>query len=349
MSDLDEALEQFQRRALEYAGGLANHGPMAAEALSHLGHASLIPGLVDVYAPRLGPLETGDVLPEAERQAALGDPRRMPDWVATFDREIVERPWQEVLGCWVETLLPGLFAAASHGWLRVAHAVRALSEEENSVRKRELALGFAYWAARYQELPGRPSAAPGGGRDVRASFAAVPKPGPQRGFFFDAVRVLDDEARFATVIDSFDPGDAEPSAVLGQIAREGARLYLENPGSRIAYVHCVTAPSALRLVLDHLDENTVRRALGYALQTALALHAVSAGNEPATPDDESVALAENPAEVRYRAACSLEEHAIKFTEACLREDAVASDPVFRLAAADAAIHLDTGDGRGAAC
>ena len=57
------------------------------------------------------------------------------------------------------------------------------------------------------------------------------------------------------------------------------------------------------------------------------------------PDAEAERLAEDPAEIRYRAACSFEEHAIKFSEACLRENALCPDPALRIAAADAALHL----------
>ena len=53
----------------------------------------------------------------------------------------------------------GLMAAATHGWLRTAHAVRSLTARETPERIAELARGLAYWAARYQEVPGpaRPS------------------------------------------------------------------------------------------------------------------------------------------------------------------------------------------------
>lgn len=351
MSDLDEALEQFQRRALEYAGGLANHGPMAAEALAVLGHAALIPGWVDVYAARLPPLEKGRAISPEERDGALGDPARLGDWVATFDREILERPWREVLSTWAGKLLPGLFAGAAHGWLRVAHGVRALDEAETAGRRREIALGLAYWAGRYQPLPGRPSARPLRGRDVAACFEAVPvvdPPARRPGFFFDAVKRLDEVPAFARVVESFDPDSASLDAQLHEMARAGARLYLENPSQRVAYAHCVTAPSALRLLAGVLPPDVAGRAAGHALQASLALHAVSARPEPARdPDAETMRLAESPAELRYRAACSLEEHAIKLCEACLREDALRPDPVFRLAAADAALHLDGGAGRGA--
>lgn len=349
--DLDEALERFHRTGLEYFGGLANHGPMAAEALCRLGHPALIEGLIDAYAPRLPSLETGTTIPASQRTAALGDPARLRDWVSTFDRETTERSWREVLASWVDVLLPGLFAGAAHGLLRVAHAVRALEEAETPPRRRELGMGLAYWAGRYQELPGSPSSSPLPGRGVAATFEAVQIVPPDRrrpGFFFDAVRVLDEDADFAGVVEAFDPGEADVSQVLHEIAVAAARLYLAHPAQRIAYVHCLTAPSCLRLLARHLASETARRACGYAIQAALALHAVSATPDPvAGPDTETERLAGDPAEIRYRAACSLEEHAIKLSEACLRENEIHPDPVFLLAAADAAIHLESKGGRGA--
>ena len=48
MSNFDEALERFHRADFEYSGGLASHGPMAAEALESLGHQALIPAFLDL-------------------------------------------------------------------------------------------------------------------------------------------------------------------------------------------------------------------------------------------------------------------------------------------------------------
>ena len=96
MTELDEALERFQRVGPEYAGGLANHGPMAAEALERLGHPALIPAWVERYAPRLPPAATGRVLRPEERPEQLGRFDAWPDWVATFEAELAERPWPEV-------------------------------------------------------------------------------------------------------------------------------------------------------------------------------------------------------------------------------------------------------------
>ena len=97
----------------------------------------------------------------------------------------------------------------------------------------------------------------------------------------------------------------------------------------------------MRDLTPHLDEGDAVRAIGFALQAMLALHAVSAGGHSASRREahspEIERLAGDRDELRYRAACSLDEHAIKFVAACLREDEIESAPVFRLAAADAAM------------
>jgi hypothetical protein len=358
MIELDEALERFQKCDLEFMGGLANHGPMAAEALVALGHGALIAGFVDAYAPLIPPLEPGRPIPENERAAALGRPERLADWVATFESELLaDADWRAVLARSCSELLPGLFAGATHGLLRAAHAVRSLDQADTPPRRRELAFGLAYWAGRYQPLPGVPGARAQRGRGPLASLRALPAVAVARrrpGFFFDAVRVLDDDPAFVESVELADPADRTVSLLLSELCRAAASLYLANPAARIAYVHTLTAPSALRLLAPHLPQDALRAAFGYAFQAAAALHAVSAEN-PATAGlaldsaprvaSEVERLAEDAAGIRYRAACSLEEHAIKFSEACLREDAIAPDPIFRLAAADAALHLQAPAGR----
>jgi hypothetical protein len=331
---------------------------MAAEALRALGHPSLIEGLVDVYAPRIRPLRPGEPIAPEARADALGDASRLPDWVATYDRELSRRAWPELLVEEVDRLLPGLFASACHGLLRVAHGVRAIEDEDTPVRRRELAFGLALWAGRYQELPGTPSARPRADRDAASCLAAIVPVAAERrrpGFFFESVGVLDGDAGFVSVVESFDPAERDVSTLVHEIACSAARLYLANPEQRVAYVHCVTAPASLRLFAHLLPASLARRAVGYALQAALALHAVSSGPSPGGLAEASALapdvrrLARDEAEIRYRAACSIDEHAVKMAEACLRENAQRPDPFLCLAAADAAIHLDGGAGRGARC
>ena len=88
MHELDEVLARFQLCDVEYAGGLSNHGPMAAEAIVALGHQALLVGFVDVYAPRLHPLPAATAIPREDRSALLGANERAADWIATYEVEL---------------------------------------------------------------------------------------------------------------------------------------------------------------------------------------------------------------------------------------------------------------------
>ena len=344
MTDLDEVLERFQRGGLEYGGGLSNHGPMAAEALVALGHPALLTGLVDLYAPRLPLFDPGT--PLVDREAALGEPARAGDWVATWEQELASRDWQAVVAESLAALAPGLFAGAGHGWLRTAHAVRSLGRGVTPVRVRELAFGLGYWSSAYQRLPGQPGSLPTqSAAQALRGLAPVVGGASGPGLFSERVGALADVPEFGEAVASADLGAGDSLAGIGALCREGARLYLCHPQQRIAYAHAVTVPSALRLVAPQLDADSVRRLAGYAFQSALALHAISRGEDVGPETEprcsaEVEALARSPEEIRYRAACSLHEHAIKLAEACLREDELAPDPLLRLAAADAALSLE---------
>ena len=108
----------------------------------------------------------------------------------------------------------------------------------------------------------------------------------------------------------------------------------------------MTGPSAARLLLPYADAAGTHALMRYAWQAAAALY-VAMGDRPGQPLTEADPM--DRATLVDRAVANGDEHAIKLAEACLREDAVEPDPVFRLAAADAAIALDSGAGRGAKC
>lgn len=352
MSNLDEALERFLLVDFEYAGGFANHGPMAVEALESIGHQALIPAFVDSYAPRLPLVRTGRSLRPEERVAALGRPERAVDWAADFEEALSSGDWRSVAIPTVAELLPGLFAAAGHGLLRAVHAMRALEREDNSIRRRELARGLAYWSARFRRLPGEPGVHAGRGGSDAAAVASDPgtflqamarlevRPG-SRETFDEAVRHLDGHAAFRAAIEGMAlPYETDVDAFLAATCRAAAGLYIAHPDARIAYVHAVTIPSAMRWLAARLSPAAARRGAGYALQAVAALHAVMGGTPARADVDEEVARAsESWDEIRYRAACSLDEHAVKLAEACWREDRLGPDPILRLAAADAALRL----------
>jgi hypothetical protein len=355
LTNLDEALERFHLADLEYGGGLANHGPMGVQALEDLGHQALIPAFLDLYVPRLPPAEPGAPIADRDAEAARGRIERRADWVASFEARLEEGDWRTLLSAELPGLMPGLFAGAGHGFLRTVHAVRMLEAQDTPLRRRELARGLAYWAARYQRLPGEPAAHAKPGRGLASFFrdlVLVAEPEAREGFFFETVRRLDAVPEFAAAIEAMPcPADDEIDAFLQELRRRAATLYCAHPQARIAYVHALTLPTALRDVLGLLDANSGQRgrAALYVLQAVAALHAVygetrATAWEPSALDDEVRETAKSWDEVRYRAACSIQAHAIKMTEACLRCDRLDPEPIFALAAADAALRIEGGRG-----
>lgn len=352
MSNYDDALERFHRVDLEYGEGLANHGPMAAEALESLGHHALIPALVDVYVPRLSEaLDGGRPLHAGEVETSLGDVSRRADWVATYEARLTGGDWREVVASEASLLLPGLFAGAGHGLLRVAHAVRGLAREDTPLRRRELAHGLAYWAARFQTLPGLPgSRSAAKPIELGAALANWPLVGDSEartGLIHRVVDRLEAERSFRKVIESVPlPAPDSLDPYLNELCRTAAALYVEQPQARVVYVHALTIPSALRLLAPFLSDRDACLGAAHALQAVGALHSMygEVDTEPEA-DEEVIRVSGDWNEIRYHAACSIQEHSIKMTEACWREDLHASDPIFRRAAADAALKIE---GRGQA-
>ena len=155
---LDDALTVFAATAPRFGSvGLANHGPMAAEALAHLGRHDAIAGWVARYRTRLDDAPpAARPLTEEDWPAALGEADRFPEWLALFEREIADRPTAAVVGEWAPRLLPGSVGAATHGLIRTGHALRAFGVADTPARRLEVANGMAFWASSYQELPGPP-------------------------------------------------------------------------------------------------------------------------------------------------------------------------------------------------
>ncbi|MFN0145145.1 MAG: hypothetical protein ACKVT1_01430 [Dehalococcoidia bacterium] len=336
MATIDDALEMLVDRGPEFHGGLSNHGPMAAEALMALGRGEAMVPWVERYRSRLddAPRGIAPIAPDEWREA-LGEIARVADWERLFERELAFAPWGDVLAAWTARLAPGLMAGATHGLIRTAHAARNLAAGETAPRLQELARGLAYWAARYQALPGAPG---GGGLGVAQALSRVPilpYDGHRRGLIFDEVRALDGWSPFGPAAGLLDTG-GDVSRTLSELTAAMAGLYLANNShAPIAFIHGVTAPSALRMLAPSLPPETVRAALGYAWQACAALYATY-GRESAG----EVVVAVTPADdLVDRAVDCGDEHAIKFTEACLREHALNPDPVYLAAAADVSQRL----------
>jgi hypothetical protein len=337
----DEALDQFGRRGPEFGPGLSNHGPMAADALVAMGREDAVLPWAEWYAGHLeDPPSSGRPIDREHWREALGDIRRAGDWTAFFARELDERPWREVLETWVARLVPGIMAGATHGILRTAHAVRALGRGENAQRVSELAAGLAYWAARYQELPSAVNGVPGMLRveDALRDVTFVDRSMPRRGLIFEAVRAVE-ATDFAGVIDAVDT-TMSVDAFVSDVTRTFVRQYLANARhASISFVHTVTAPSALRFLAPHLSDETTRSAMRYAWQACASIYATYGGGEVPNLSD---AARLDAADLIDQAVAARDEHAIKFTEACLREHAVTGDDAFIVAARDAVVRLRAG-------
>ncbi len=337
---LDEVLERFATTGPEFGPGLSNHGPMAAEALATMGRGDVVARWSDWYARRLAEHpEARNAIDASSWREALGDLQRAGDWIAFFDREVRERPWLELLETWVARLAPGIMAGATHGMLRTAHAVRTLDAGDSAPRLHEFAEGLGYWAARYQELP--TVEAERGTMSVREALARVERVDSSRrayGLIFDAVKVIDPDT-FGPVV-GYVAVDGDADAFVSDLTRTFVRHYLVNAQrAGISFIHCVTAPSALRTLAPHLSDSTRQAAMRYAWQACASIYAAHAD---VAPDDVPLvdeAVEFDAGDLIEQAVSGRDEHAIKFTEACLKEHRITGDPAFVVAAQDVVVRL----------
>jgi hypothetical protein len=340
---MEDALELLAPTGPEYAGRLANHGPMAAEALVELSRPDAVVPWVERYKTRLRdhPGGTRPIDPKSWREA-LGENDRVGDWIVLFRREVEERPWKALLAEWVPRLSPGVVAAAFHGAIRTAHAVRNLEAAETPARRRELAEGLGYWAATYNALPeASPAARPPAGRKPSEAVAGVPLlPAERRvsyGNIVDRLAPLDQFPPFAAVADSVDCS-GDPNAFLEDVTETFAGAYLASvpPGSVITFLHGVTGPTAVRTLLPHVSADEQHRLVRYTWQAAASFLSSSGGKTVPKVSTEKLPSRD---ELADRAIATGDEHAIKFTEACFREYARNPKPVFILAARDGVARL----------
>jgi questin oxidase-like protein len=334
---IDEAYAIFARTGPEFGGGLSNHGPMAAEALAAMRRPDAIAKWAHRYAKRLEPHPSPSArISEDDWREALGNEKRVGDWIAFFDDALKDAPWREVLDRWTMRLAPGIAAAAFHGVLRTAHAARALGDRENSVRVHELAEGLGYWAATFQALPGKLD----GAQDALPScaIANVERLPMERrkvgGFLTDGIAQLATFEPFNDVLAMVD-ARGNLAAFLSNLTETFARVYIniaKGIGGAIAFIHCVTGSRAVRNLSRYIDDSTARLAARYAWQASAGLYAAFG---IAAPSHEEPSSSLSIDELIDRALANADEHAIKFTEACVHEHALNPKPVYLAAAAHA--------------
>ena len=342
---LDEAYQRLHATGPEFDGWLSNHGPMVAEAMARRGQADRVERWLDFYVQRLEEFPRGTGPIGAQWREALGDPRRVADWTAYFRREVASRPWLEVLDTWWPRLLPGLVAAATHGVIRTGHAVEALlTDGETADHLAELAHGLAYWAARWQPVPGggpepgagpepeagpepgprsaaeRDAEHPAAGLTVADSLAAVPRIADQTGGIRERLPRLDGLPgwRSALALAAIPASPEQTRAWLAGLADEATTRYLEyGHGNAIMLVHSATAPTAVLRTLPALRHELWAPSAAAAWAAAAALTAIYAPTDPA-PTSMLPAAPVGPLaaeEVFARAVDHGDEHVIKFADA----------------------------------
>ncbi|MFL6143694.1 MAG: hypothetical protein ACJ72N_17765 [Labedaea sp.] len=328
---LDEAYERLHRTGPEWGGNLSNHGPMAAEVLVRRGRAEEVPSWLDAYIDRLDELPApAEPVTDANWREALSDFGRIGDWVLYFGHLVRERPWQEVLVTWWPRLLPGIVAAATHGVIRVSHAVRTLrSGDESPQAVAELAHGLAWWAARSRAVPGFTELS--GSLDSAAAFDAVPRIARQDGLLADRFGRLGELASFpaslAALRPATDPDDVR-DRLAGLVAAATRKYLTHGHASPVLLVHTATAPNAVLNTLPALPRDLWAPSLSAVWAASAAIISTYAPvpgapreTLPEPPD------ADDPvSEVLDRAAANGDEHVIKFTDTAVEAYARTPDP-----------------------
>ena len=339
---LDDALERLSPYGIDLANGNFNHAPMVVEALCALGRPDAVMPWIDGYYPRMTPRPTaGSPIARTEWRAALGRREQLTGWGELFTAELRKAPWREVLDRWADRLAPGFSAAAAHGVIRVGHAARGLGESETRVRLRELADALASWAASYGELPTAPRADRGPRLtpcEALAALSIVPVAERRPGNITATLNRLVEFPAFAPAIDLIDI-DGDLDALTAELSELLTRVYLANAvdiRTFIAFVHGVTGVHALGNIAPHVTEATARNLTRYAWQTGCALYAAFSNGTAFA--DRVEPGEDDPATLVDLAIANGDEHAIKFTEACLSRHKIAPSPAY-LAAISHAIGI----------
>jgi len=335
-ASMDEALDVLSAYGPDLSNGLTSHAPMAAEALCAMGRPQAVLPWIERYRKGMLPRPSARerIEPDGWR-LALAQEQRFADWSEFFAEELQAAPWREVVNRWVGRLAPGFCSSAAHGVIRVGHAARSLGVSESPLQLRELADGLGYWAANYQELPTSPAIrnqklSPG---DAIMQVAVVP-PDQRRftGTIVSSLEALGEFPDFASAIGLVDV-DGDVEKLVSELTAVFARVYLANVRdvlTAIVFIHGVTSVAALGNLLPYLDDTTTRTALRFVWQTGCGLYAAF-GNRP-SPESRIEPPREDAETLIDMAIAHGDEHAIKFTEACLRYDAASPSPAYRAAA-----------------
>lgn len=303
----DGAIDRLLETAPNYGPYYSNHGPMAVEALEHLAEQfamseTAIDDFTTGYLPKL-----------------VAKPR---DAVEPAD-------WRTTVRVALRDLSRRAPAAAGHGLLRLAHAVRAMHRLPSEVRGADIDEAIRYWQA--ADCAPTPDGL-AGHLGVRDAAQGLGQPGPNNNALGTARGFLEGETVVSAAVASLG-APADTVAFFDTLAMEAAARFLHVGGEsdRFALIHAVTVPTMAAELVPHLDDDS-RRHLEVGVATFVL--AVLGATETATGFVAPAGTAgPSPALLAREAATSLEEHTIKFTDATITLHRRTGSPLPLLAAA----------------
>jgi hypothetical protein len=194
----------------------------------------------------------------------------------------------------------------------------------------ELARGLALWAGAYKVLPGTPRS--DGPRTPSEAIARLPRP-PDPWPIFEAGTFvhIDELDGFAQAIEALGP-PSPAGDPLGALSAQFCDMILANPGVfAVPLVHTVTPIAAARTLLPYLRAVSINDLYAQLWQVGagITVSFTPPGGTRATDPDAEPPI---PDALLAKAVAHQDPHALKFSEACVREHALNPDPIYLLAA-----------------
>jgi hypothetical protein len=317
--DLAHLLTAGAAYAPEYDGGLSNHLPMTLLALHSLGAEPA--RLADWAAGYVSRLEAAPAARPWPAQVAwparLGELEAWPAHRAYFAGQLAAHGIDAVLAAALPVLMPGCGAAAFHGPIRVASAVRA-------GHAGELAAALAYWAVRHLPLgPLRPPARTTGRlqSDPEVLLRRLRAGHSNKGLILERMQDAAAEPRLHAEVARL----AVAGDTLQRLARLSAKAYAGT--GNFTALHLVTGCHAMRVLLPFVsDKPAALRWFWQAWATAVVAAALQRRKPAALrPWSELVAAA----------LLSRNEHVVKLVDACREEERAYGGDDWRVAASRA--------------
>ncbi len=307
----------------EYRHGLSNHLPMALHALQAMGASPQ--RMLDFYAGYASRFEAGS---ESQRTAPVPDwltlrgagdrnPEAYPALVASFGQMLARDGELAVLRRVLPELLHGIAAAAFHGVIRTAHAVKA-------GHSGELAHALAYWAWRWQGLPAVPPMPTSLSFEIWKHRLAEASASERLAAPLISLRM--DMAVQTANYRSFGNALGPEPELLKRLTGLALERYLASRNFTV--LHMITGLRALRVMLPWIDDVQAFQPLLVRAFVAAYLAAQVRPVEPLRP----VAV-HSWQSVTEAAIASDDDHVIKLVHACREEFAVYGDPRYLDAAA----------------